>query len=67
MKAAVAIVLVVIILLAGITAAGVVGMIIRGEAKEPAAQQAPAMPLVHCHAQGGEVVDGKCVPHRSKK
>jgi hypothetical protein len=25
------------------------------------------MPLVHCHAQGGEVVDGKCVPHRSKK
>jgi hypothetical protein len=66
MKTATAVVLAVIILLAGITAAGVVGMIIRGEAKEPA-QQAPAMPLVHCHAQGGEVVDGKCVPHRSKK
>jgi len=30
-------------------------------------EQQPVTPLVYCHAQGGEVVDGKCVPHRSKK
>jgi hypothetical protein len=32
--------------------------------EQPAAEPQPVTPLVYCHAQGGQVVNGKCVPHR---
>jgi len=57
-------ILVFIILLGGIMAAAVVGRLVRGEAQEQPVEPGPV--LVYCHANGGVVVDGKCVARQRR-